>query len=234
MYAKVFNQIFDSSIVERPETRFTFVDMLILADVNGVVDMTHEAIARRTNRPIELIRQTISELEGPDPRSRTPDYEGARIKRLDEHRDWGWFIVNYENFRKLASEEQRREKTKLRVRRHRNKECNTPVTLSNDSPYTSSSSSSVHTLEELEKYCTSLGLPASDGEAMFLHWEEHKWPKNWKLTIKKWKLWNYMPSQKIKKFGPKPDPEKETRRDKEMKEARERLERKKNEQGGTS
>jgi len=121
VFAKIFKQILESSIVESPETRFTFMDFLILADKNGVVDVTHEAIARRTNRPIDVIRRTIAELEGPDPASRTPDANGARIFRLDEHRDWGWGIVNYDYFRKLASEEQRREKTKLRTQKWRKK-----------------------------------------------------------------------------------------------------------------
>ncbi len=138
MFAKIFNQIYDSSIVESPETRFTFMDLLILADRNGVVDMTHEAISRRTNRPIKMIRKTIEELEGPDPRSRTPDMKGARLFRLDDHRDWGWGIVNYDYFRNLASEEQRREKTRLRVRKHRGKPSVTPrnasVTQANDLP----------------------------------------------------------------------------------------------------
>jgi hypothetical protein len=121
VFAKVFSQIYDSSIVENADLRFTFMDLLVLADQNGVVDMTHEAIARRTNRPIELIRKTISELEEGDPRSRSPKFKGARIKRLDSHRDWGWMIVNYARFRKIASGEQRREKTKARVEKFRNK-----------------------------------------------------------------------------------------------------------------
>src|SRR5438105_14684328 len=111
MFAKVFKQIYDSSIVERPDLRFTFMDMLVLSDRNGVVDMTHEAIARRTNRPIKVIRRTITELEGIDPKSRTHEFDGARIKRLDDHRDWGWLIVNYDRFRAIANEEQRRAKT---------------------------------------------------------------------------------------------------------------------------
>lgn len=119
MFAKIFSQIYDSSIVENPAVRFTFMDLLVMADRNGVVDMTHEAIARRTNRSIETIRKTILELEGPDPRSRTPDLNGARIKRLDQHRDWGWLIINYKEFREIASEEQRREKTLARVHKHR-------------------------------------------------------------------------------------------------------------------
>lgn len=52
-FAKIFPQIFDSSIARDLDVRTTFMDMLILADYNGVVDMTHDAIARRTNRPEE-------------------------------------------------------------------------------------------------------------------------------------------------------------------------------------
>jgi len=55
--------------------------------------------------PSKLYAKTINELEQPDPLSRTPTCNGARIKRLDKHRDWGWLIVNYSDFRKIASEE---------------------------------------------------------------------------------------------------------------------------------
>ena len=139
MFAKVFSQIFDSSIAENPELRFTFTDLLTLADQNGVVDMTHEAIARRTNRPLELIKANIAELEQPDTRSRTARAEGRRLTRLDEHRDWGWLIVNYDTFRMTASEEQRREKTAERTRNYRQRmdsqQCDAPVTHG-DAPVT--------------------------------------------------------------------------------------------------
>lgn len=128
MYAKVFRQIYDSSIAEDYIVRLVFMDLLVLADSDGVVDMTHEAISRRTNVPIEQIHRSITALEQPDPKSRTPAENGSRIVRLDSHRDWGWLIVNYDTFRKISSEEQRKEKTKLRVSRYRSK----PVTLCND------------------------------------------------------------------------------------------------------
>jgi hypothetical protein len=83
--------------------------------------MTHEAIARRTNRPIKLIRETIAALEDKDPASRTPTDDGRRIQRLDDHRYWGWLIINYDKFRDLASDIQRREKTAARVRKFRAK-----------------------------------------------------------------------------------------------------------------
>ena len=142
MFAKVFEQIFDSSIAEEWQTRVVFEDLLILADKNGVVDRTPEAISRRTNVPLEIIKKAISELESPDLRSRRIEHEGRRLVRLDEHRDWGWLIVNYDYYRSLASEEQRREVTALRVRKFREKKkCNASVTLRNDSPYAYTSSS---------------------------------------------------------------------------------------------
>jgi hypothetical protein len=186
LFAKIFNQIYDSSIVENPETRFTFMDLLILADKNGVVDVTHEAIARRTNRPIDVIRRTIAELEGPDPKSRTPDAGGARIFRLDDHRDWGWGIVNYDYFRNLAREEQRREKTRLRVAKHREKlrkslavtSSNAPVTLANDFPSASAYSSVLKEgvrgrFEEWMKFRRGLGKKIKDWDTLFT--KQAKW-----------------------------------------------------------
>jgi len=35
MFAKIFAQIYDSSIVENADVRFTFMDMVVLADRNG-------------------------------------------------------------------------------------------------------------------------------------------------------------------------------------------------------
>ena len=127
MYAKVFRQIFDSSINDNYQVRFVFEDLLKLCDINGVVDMTHSAIARVTNVPLEIVTEGIKRLEEPDEKSRSKDFQGRRIVRLDEHRDWGWFIVNYEHYRKLASEEERREKTLERVRRFRAKLTNSTV-----------------------------------------------------------------------------------------------------------
>jgi hypothetical protein len=95
--------------------------MLKLSDINGVVDITPECIARRTNVPLDIVKKGISELEKPDPRSRNPDHEGRRIARIDHHRDWGWVICNYAYYRNLVTEEQRREKTKLRTQKWREK-----------------------------------------------------------------------------------------------------------------
>jgi hypothetical protein len=138
VYAKVFNQIFDSSIADDFRLRHFFMDMLVLADLNGCVDMTQTAIAARTRIPLKDVTAMLVKLEQPDRESRTPDADGRRIERLDDHRTWGWSIINYTRFREIASEEQRREKTRARVanfraKRQQNATCNAPVTLANAS-----------------------------------------------------------------------------------------------------
>src|SRR4029079_15063413 len=88
MYAQIFAQIYDSSIADNYEVRHFFMDMLVLADLNGCVDMTHEAIAARTRIPIEVVRSHISTLEKPDPRIRTRDHDGRRLMPIDSERGW--------------------------------------------------------------------------------------------------------------------------------------------------
>lgn len=131
-YAKIFQQIFDSSIAGDWQVRHVFEDLLKLANSDGVVDMTHEAIARRTNTPLEIVARAIAELEKPDPYSRSTIESGARIKRLDDHRDWGWWVVNHAHYRGMTTDEQYREKTRARVRKFReNTKQNDGVTLRN-------------------------------------------------------------------------------------------------------
>lgn len=137
MFGKIFEQIYDSSVAEDWTVRVVFQDFVILADINGVVDRTPEAIARRTNVPLEVVKKAIQQLEKPDPRSRSKEEDGARIRRLDEHRDWGWEVINYHKYREIASDEQRREKTRNRTKKWRDSaanngsvtQCDAPVTL---------------------------------------------------------------------------------------------------------
>jgi hypothetical protein len=139
MYAKVFSQIFDSSIADDYQLRHFFVDMLVLADRYGLVEMTPRAIAARTRMPLELVLSLLAKLEAPDPESRTPNFEGRRIAKFSDCCKWGWKILNYEYYSNLAREDQRRERTLERVKRfnekHRNdKELNedgVPLTLIN-------------------------------------------------------------------------------------------------------
>jgi len=122
MFAKVFNQIFDSSIAENYELRHFFEDMLKLADSDGVVDKTPESISRRINLPLEKVVRFLNELSQPDPRSRSREHDGRRIIPLDSNRDWGWIIVMYQHYRSLRDEQSRRDYFRDAKRRQRERE----------------------------------------------------------------------------------------------------------------
>ena len=125
LYARVFLKVLDSSIANNFKVRHVFEDFLKLAD-DGVVDMTRDAIARRLNIPEAELNEAIAVLEGPDPKSRNPDHDGRRLMRLDEHRDWGWVIVNWGEYESIRNKEDNRAKTLQRVHRYREKQKLTP------------------------------------------------------------------------------------------------------------
>jgi hypothetical protein len=153
VFAKIFSQIFDSSISSDYIVRHTFMDLLVLADREGVVDMTPDAIARRTNVPEEMIIHAINILTSPDPRSRSSEAEGRRLLPIDSRRDWGWQIVNYEHYRNLRDEEARRAYFRDKKREQRSKTI-TPVpevsALVQDSP-TVSTKGDIEAEEEKEQ-----------------------------------------------------------------------------------
>lgn len=211
MFAKVFEQIYDSTVARDYTVRHLFMDLLVLADPTGVVDMTPDAIARRTNIPQDIVERCLSELCQPDVKSRSPLEEGKRIIPIDSRRDWGWKIVNYAHYRKIRDQEvrrsyfrdyQRKRRHKLQVVKDKKVDPVDKVEISS-SP---SKSKSKCTHSEAEEFCRSIGLPRSDGAAMWLHWEEKGWGKvkDWRLTIRKWQSFGYLPSQKQSKNGQKP------------------------------
>ena len=107
MFAKVFRTILDGSLGTDHEARHGFMDLLTLANRDGEVDMTPEAIAAVTNVPVERVRAVLERLSSPDPKSRNPNAEGRRIVPIDEGRDWGWRIVNYHHYRGIHDQRER-------------------------------------------------------------------------------------------------------------------------------
>jgi len=131
MYSKLFASMYDGTLATQGpwQAIVTFQQMLILADPTGIVDMTATAISRRTTIPLDIIETGIAALEQPDPESRLPDEDGRRIVRLDDHRGWGWQIVNFVHYRNIRDAEGRREYQRewVRQRRAAAKEASTVV-----------------------------------------------------------------------------------------------------------
>lgn len=109
MYGKIFASMYDGTLRTKWQALVTFQQMIVLADEDGVVDMTCESISARTGIPLGVIAEGAQFLEEPDKFSRSPDADGRRIERLNDHRPWGWRIVNYGKYRGIRSAEDRRE-----------------------------------------------------------------------------------------------------------------------------
>ena len=119
MFAKVFASLWQGSMVGRSDMQLVFIYMLANCDAKGVFDQTPEVVAALTGIPIERVEVAIKQLESPDPRSRTATDDGRRLVLLDDHRDWGWRIVNYAEYRNSRDEEQRREQNREAQTRRR-------------------------------------------------------------------------------------------------------------------
>lgn len=178
LYSRVFLQILDSSIAEDFNVRHIFEDFLKLCDFKtGVVDMTRQALCRRLNVPSELLNSVIEKLEKPDPNSRDMEYEGRRIARLDEHRDWGWRILNWSKYDALRT----RADVSLRVSRHRAKVASTDDRFRKPS------------MEEVKLLFTKSGMPMDEAEKFFNYYESNGWRvgrnpmKSWTSAASNWK-----------------------------------------------
>lgn len=189
LYARIFLQILDSSLAEDYQTRHVFEDLLKLCNQDGVVDMTREAISRRTNIPLEIVNRAIEKLEGPDPHSRDPEDSGRRLVRLDDHRDWGWRIVNHQKYESIRVNNDMREWNATRMAHYRSNKKKRPSTLPKESTPPSpegNPTSSEHvvlhvahnyTLQDVKNAARAIALPDSQCEAFFHHYNSQDWIK---------------------------------------------------------
>ena len=121
MYAKLFASIYQGTLRGNTHGLVVFTNLLAHADASGWVDIHPRAIAEEVGLSIEQVQAALTELESPDPDSRSPEQEGRRILRMDEHRSWGWIVVNHGKYRAIRNEEDRREQNRLAQKRFRDK-----------------------------------------------------------------------------------------------------------------
>ena len=121
MYVKLFSSLYQGTLRERSDEILVFTNLLAYADQHGIVDKHFKAISDETGLSIEKVQAAITALESPDLESRSPELDGRRIVRMDEHRVWGWRIVNYVKYRAIRSEDDRREQNRLAQERWRNR-----------------------------------------------------------------------------------------------------------------
>ncbi len=137
MYGKIFESIFDSTLAADGGwlPTYVFMSMVVLADKDGLVDVAPKALYRRLgfrdyDSKIEYkdFLNAINYLERIDTESRSSLESGRRIipsAKLDDiDGNRGWLIVNYQQYRNLASREDRAKQSTDRSRRWRGRNSN--------------------------------------------------------------------------------------------------------------
>lgn len=209
MFAKVFSQIFDSTIAEDYKVRHIFMDLLVMADSDGVVDKTPQAISRIANVPLEHVQAALAILSQPDISSRTKDHEGRRIELIDNSRDWGWRLVNFQKYREIRDEEARRIANRSYKRDQRKRQqlsasvpdsqqsqprsAHTEVEVEVDKELKEQKQKrfSPPTLEEVDSYIQSRSSKVN-AIKFWNHYESNGWlvgknrMKSWKAAVAKW------------------------------------------------
>jgi hypothetical protein len=165
MYAKLFTSIYQGTLRGNAHGLLVFTNLLAHCDKHGEVDIHPRAIAEEVGLTVDQVRVALGMLEAPDCESRSPDLDGRRIVRLDQHRDWGWQVVNYLKYRSIRDEEDRREQNRLAQERWRNKNKPASATVDPDKPIQ----------KQKHKHTNNPpNPPASPGGAFARFWES--WP----------------------------------------------------------
>ena len=109
-YTKLHASILTSTIwLESDHVRIVWITLLALANKDGIVQGSVPGLASVARVPVDKAREAITRLLSPDPDSRSHTVEGRRIEEIQG----GWRLINFEYYRKLHSEEQRKEYKRL-------------------------------------------------------------------------------------------------------------------------
>ena len=112
---------------EKVSTRYVFMMMLALSDRHGDVIGTDVAIARMMNVTKDEFHEALAPLLAPDLDSNSQAEEGRRLVPSENGR--GYKVVNYECYRDMKSDEEKREymRNYMRERRAAEKDSVKPV-----------------------------------------------------------------------------------------------------------
>ena len=171
-YSKLFDEITDSSIWYQPDhIKVTWLSLLAKADRTHVARVAVPQLARINGHTIDQTEDALGVLMAPDPHSRSEEFEGRRIEKVDG----GYLILNRAKYQKMRSEEERREYKRQKAQEYyeRDKE-KAPKAKAFKPPG----------IDELRDYMASKG---GGGDAQRFH--DFYTSKNWMVGKNKMKDW---------------------------------------------
>lgn len=119
-YSKLFSSIVTSSMwSEDSDTRVVWVTMLAVKNEHSEVQSSVPGLARLANVALEKCQFALDKFKSADPFSRTKAFDGRRIEEIPG----GWRILNGDAYRRLMSQDERREYKRVkeaerRARKH--------------------------------------------------------------------------------------------------------------------
>ena len=129
-YTKLFQDIVTSTIwVECNDCRVLWITILALKDETNVCRATVPALAKMCNITIQECEDYLVKFQEPDEYSRSREFEGRRIERVDG----GWLVLNGQKYRDMMRGEERRDYVREQVRKHRQRAKQNTIDYSNQS-----------------------------------------------------------------------------------------------------
>jgi hypothetical protein len=115
-FTKLFSTILNSTIWGEPDhVRLVWITMLALSDPYGRVQSSVPGIAHQARVTLDQARGAIKTLESPDEDSRTAEFEGRRIAKMEG----GWRLLNYAKYRAMKDEEAQAERRARKQKAYR-------------------------------------------------------------------------------------------------------------------
>lgn len=220
MYAKLFAQVVNSSLThtEPIEVRGVFFMMLAMADIDGNIPGVDRSIARIINVPLDVFQRAVERLMAPDPESQSEEHEGRRLLPLEVGK--GYRIVNYRKYQGIVTDAERRQYFRLKQQESRHNRRQKTLERAEAGATTPEPSKSLGdpaappdgpsltrrksapTLEEVLAKASMEGLPETEAEKFFNHYQstaeegpngERTWVingspvTNWGALLGKWR-----------------------------------------------
>jgi hypothetical protein len=101
-YTPLFDTLLNGTMYGKWPHNGIWALLLSRASREGVINEVPESLAAHIGISVEQLMASIAFFMQPDPNSRTPDDDGRRLELLDEHKAWGWRIINHGKYREKA------------------------------------------------------------------------------------------------------------------------------------
>lgn len=118
MYGRIFQSMYHGSMFGQDPLVFAVWGYVLANAFDSMVELHPHFLAPMFNTTKEEIEAVIKKLCGPDPESRCKEHKGARLVKQKQY--W-YYVPSWEYYRKLATEEARREYMRIYMQGYRSK-----------------------------------------------------------------------------------------------------------------